>query len=308
MSVERETFPGLLAAGARVSGHVDDAYWRDMGTPADLVHGSADLVRGVAPSDALPGPDRGGVAAGRGRGRAEARMFGGSTVGRGARIGPGARVDGRNGVRRGRDRPGRGRRARRDRRRAPGSGTAPWSIDSVIGDRAVVGEHCELRAGVRVWPDVVLPAARGALLHRRVTGAAISGPRWSGPASGGPAYRLDLSGVLAPLRRGRGDPTFRSAGQGAAVGAPAPPRTAPAHAAAAPAGRRHRGRRTAWGPGAEWALAGLPGLLGARRPAGGVRARTTRWSPTRSGGCRACGSAPPGGCGTCCCPRCWSRR
>ena len=58
VSVERETFPGLLAAGARVSGHVDDAYWRDMGTPLDLVHGSADLVRGVAPSAALPGPDR----------------------------------------------------------------------------------------------------------------------------------------------------------------------------------------------------------------------------------------------------------
>ena len=56
VSVERETFPELLAAGARVSGHVDTAYWRDMGTPADLVHGSADLVRGVAPSAALPGP------------------------------------------------------------------------------------------------------------------------------------------------------------------------------------------------------------------------------------------------------------
>ena len=50
VSVERETFPGLLASGARVSGHVDVAYWRDMGTPMDLVRGSADLVRGVAPS------------------------------------------------------------------------------------------------------------------------------------------------------------------------------------------------------------------------------------------------------------------
>ena len=56
VSVERETFPGLLSPGARVSGHVDVAYWRDMGTPVDLVRGSADLVRGVAPSAALPGP------------------------------------------------------------------------------------------------------------------------------------------------------------------------------------------------------------------------------------------------------------
>ena len=47
VSVERETFPGLLEAGARVSGHVDAAYWRDLGTPLDLVKGSADLVRGV---------------------------------------------------------------------------------------------------------------------------------------------------------------------------------------------------------------------------------------------------------------------
>ena len=66
VSVERETFPGLLASGARVSGHVDVAYWRDMGTPMDLVRGSADLVRGVAPSAALPGPT-GRVADPRGR-------------------------------------------------------------------------------------------------------------------------------------------------------------------------------------------------------------------------------------------------
>ena len=66
VSVERETFPGLLASGARVSGHVDVAYWRDMGTPMDLVRGSADLVRGVAPSAALPGPT-GRVAGPRGR-------------------------------------------------------------------------------------------------------------------------------------------------------------------------------------------------------------------------------------------------
>jgi mannose-1-phosphate guanylyltransferase len=29
--------------------------------------------------------------------------------------------------------------------------------DAVIGDRAVVGAHCELRHGMRIWPDVVLP-------------------------------------------------------------------------------------------------------------------------------------------------------
>ena len=58
VSVEREVFPALLAEDARVYGHVDAAYWRDMGTPEDFVRGSADLVRGIAPSPALDGPAR----------------------------------------------------------------------------------------------------------------------------------------------------------------------------------------------------------------------------------------------------------
>ena len=54
VSVERETFPGLLRAGARVFGHVDRSYWLDLGTPAAFVQGSTDLVAGVAPTAALP--------------------------------------------------------------------------------------------------------------------------------------------------------------------------------------------------------------------------------------------------------------
>ncbi|WP_280431070.1 nucleotidyltransferase family protein, partial [Nocardia brasiliensis] len=54
VSVEREVFPSLLAEGARVQGHVDSSYWRDMGTPEDFVRGSADLVRGIAPSPPHP--------------------------------------------------------------------------------------------------------------------------------------------------------------------------------------------------------------------------------------------------------------
>ena len=60
VSVERETFPGLVADGALVVGYVENAYWRDVGTPAALVAASRDLVLGVAPS---PGrrPGEGGV-------------------------------------------------------------------------------------------------------------------------------------------------------------------------------------------------------------------------------------------------------
>ncbi|WP_034240033.1 mannose-1-phosphate guanylyltransferase, partial [Saccharomonospora iraqiensis] len=56
VSVERETFPGLLAEGRHVQGFVDDSYWLDVGTPEAFVRGSADLVRGLAPTAALPGP------------------------------------------------------------------------------------------------------------------------------------------------------------------------------------------------------------------------------------------------------------
>src|SRR6476661_8584029 len=55
LSLEREVFPGLLSDGLRVCGYVDSTYWRDMGTPDDFVRGSADLVRGIAPSPALGG-------------------------------------------------------------------------------------------------------------------------------------------------------------------------------------------------------------------------------------------------------------
>ena len=156
VSVERETFPGLLKAGARVSGHVDNAYWRDMGSPADLVHGSADLVRGVAPSAALPGPTGEALVLDGAEIAADALVFGGSTVGRGVTVGAGARVDGSM--------------------LFDGAVVAPGAVveqsmvgagarieegatlrDTVVGDRAVVGAHCELRRGMRVWPDIVLP-------------------------------------------------------------------------------------------------------------------------------------------------------
>jgi mannose-1-phosphate guanylyltransferase len=156
VSVERETFPGLLESGARVSGHVDNAYWRDMGTPLDLVHGSADLVRGVAPSDALPGPIGEVLVLPGARIDPSARVFGGTTVGRNVTIGKGARVEGSMLF--------DGAVVEDDARLVyavvgTGGRVEEGAVvhDTVIGDRAVVGAHCELRRGMRVWPDVVLP-------------------------------------------------------------------------------------------------------------------------------------------------------
>ena len=56
VSVERETFPGLLAAQVRIQGFLDDAYWLDLGSPAAYVTGSADLVTGVMWTSAVPAP------------------------------------------------------------------------------------------------------------------------------------------------------------------------------------------------------------------------------------------------------------
>ncbi len=157
VSVERETFPGLLAAGVRVQAHVDGAYWRDVGTPADLVLGSADLVRGVAPSAALPGPTGERLVLPGSEVAADAVVFGGSTVGVGCFVGSGARLDGAlmfDGATVGGgavvERSVLGRDARVEE--------AAVVQDAVIGDGAVVGARCELRAGMRIWPGVTLPA------------------------------------------------------------------------------------------------------------------------------------------------------
>jgi mannose-1-phosphate guanylyltransferase len=156
VSVERETFPELLSAGAQVFGHVDNAYWRDMGTPADLIHGSADLVRGVAPSAALPGPTGESLVLEGAEVDDSALVFGGTTVGRGVRIGAGARVEGAmlfdgavvgDGAVVEHAVIGAGARVEE----------GALVNDTVVGDRAVVGAHCELRRGLRIWPDVVLP-------------------------------------------------------------------------------------------------------------------------------------------------------
>lgn len=155
VSVERETFPGLLAAGAHLAGHVDSTYWRDLGRPSDFVAGSADLVRGRAPSPALPGPTGEALVLDGARIDASARLSGGATVGRDCVIGAGAVVAGSvlfDGAV-----VGAGAVVRRS---AVGFGARLGDDavveDAVIGDRAVIGARVELLAGARVWPDVVL--------------------------------------------------------------------------------------------------------------------------------------------------------
>lgn len=156
VSVEREVFPALLSDGVRICGYVDSTYWRDMGTPEDFVRGSADLVRGLAPSPALGGHrgeqlvhDGASVAPG-------AVLIGGTVVGRGAEIGPGVRLDGAvifDGVR-----VDAGCVIERSII-GHGAHIGPRALirDGVIGDGANIGARCELLRGARVWPGVQIP-------------------------------------------------------------------------------------------------------------------------------------------------------
>ncbi len=59
VSVERETFPGLIESGQLVMGYHESAYWLDVGTPQTFVRGSCDLVLGRLPGPAVPVSPRG---------------------------------------------------------------------------------------------------------------------------------------------------------------------------------------------------------------------------------------------------------
>jgi mannose-1-phosphate guanylyltransferase len=156
VSVERETFPGLLAAGALIAGYVDSTYWRDLGKPSDFVAGSADLVRGLAPTAALPGPVGDRLVLPGAQLSQDATVVGGSTVGAGCSVGAGAVIDGS--VLFDGSRIADGAVVRRS---IVGAGATVGSdtqlTDAVIGDRARLGAGIELLGGARVWPDMQLP-------------------------------------------------------------------------------------------------------------------------------------------------------
>ncbi|MFE7841955.1 sugar phosphate nucleotidyltransferase [Streptomyces sp. NPDC057474] len=156
VSVERETFPGLLAAGAHLQGMVDSTYWLDLGTPAAFVRGSADLVLGRAPSPAVPGRCGDRLVLPTARVAGDAKLTGGTVVGEGAFVGEGAHVFGSTVLAGAVVEPGAvitdsliGARAR--------IGERSILTGTVVGDGAIIGADNELRAGVRVWCDAQIP-------------------------------------------------------------------------------------------------------------------------------------------------------
>lgn len=155
VSVERETFPELVAAGARVQGHVESAYWLDLGTPAAYVAGSADLVTGRAPSPALPGPVGESLVLPGAEVATDAVLTCGTAVGAGCVVGPRAIVEKSvllDGATVAPDAVIR--RSVVGRGSSVGAGTV--LDEAVLGDDVRVGAGNELRAGVRLFPGAVL--------------------------------------------------------------------------------------------------------------------------------------------------------
>lgn len=81
VSVERETFPALVAEHRPIFGYHEQAYWLDVGTPAALFKGSRDLVVGDfhVMADCVIAPD--------------AKITGGTSIGARCQIGAGATID-----------------------------------------------------------------------------------------------------------------------------------------------------------------------------------------------------------------------
>jgi mannose-1-phosphate guanylyltransferase len=156
VSVERETFPGLLEAKAIMLGYVDNSYWLDVGTPRAFVQGSADVVRGVVASPALAGPPGESLIHPDATVHPSAVVSGGAVIGPRCHVESGATVHasvlsdgvtvgsaalvgfsliGRRAV--------IGRRSRLN--------------DVVVGEGARVGDSNELGHGIRIWTDAMIP-------------------------------------------------------------------------------------------------------------------------------------------------------
>ncbi len=129
VSIERETFPGLLRDGVPFYGWVSENYWLDIGNPAKYRQGQLDLMAGRIAIDAAPPGDRpdGLRIAPGARVSADATLAGPCVIGAGTRVEAGARV---------------------------GPNTV-LGCDCVIGPRARV-EGAILWDAVTVGPDAIL--------------------------------------------------------------------------------------------------------------------------------------------------------
>jgi mannose-1-phosphate guanylyltransferase len=156
VSVERETFPALLEAHEMIVGYVDNSYWLDVGTPRAFVQGSADIVRGIVASPALPGPTGESLIHPEASVHPSAVISGGSVIGARAQVDGGATVH---------------CSVVADGVHVSGGAVVAFSMIGrraivgrrsklntvVVGEGASIGEANELANGIRIWTDAVIP-------------------------------------------------------------------------------------------------------------------------------------------------------
>ncbi len=139
VSIERETFPGLLCDRVPFFGWVSSNYWLDIGNPAKYRQGQLDLLAGKVATDVKPAGS----------------TAGGRSVARDVHIAPDATVT------------------------APcviGAGTRLES-GSRVGPNAVLGAHCTVGSGALIegailWDHVSVGA--GAVLRDCITGSNVT--------------------------------------------------------------------------------------------------------------------------------------
>jgi mannose-1-phosphate guanylyltransferase len=149
VSVERETFPDLVEKGRMVVGYLENAYWRDVGTPEALVAASKDLVLGAVASPAMEAEPGGAQVSPAAKVADSATVNGGSLVADGVIVGDGAVVSGsvlmagvivESGA------------VIEDSVLGPGSvvGADARLVEVTVGDDALIGAGVHLGAGTRV--------------------------------------------------------------------------------------------------------------------------------------------------------------
>jgi mannose-1-phosphate guanylyltransferase len=138
VSIERETFPGLLAADGKLFAMPSPGYWLDIGTPVKYLQANADVLTGRISGD--PSNQGGQALLGPGSSVAADADVTGSVIGPAARVGERARVI-RSVL-------------------LEGARVAPAAevIDSVIGAGAVVGSGAVVSELSIVGPGAEVPA------------------------------------------------------------------------------------------------------------------------------------------------------
>ena len=138
-----------------VIGVVDDGYWLDLGTPLAFAKGSADLVRGIAPSPLLTGRTGEALIEPSAKVDSSALISGGTYIGHNAIVGAGAIITG----------------SVIFPEVEVGSGTQITNsivstaakisneckiVDTVIAERAQIGVGAELDPGTLIYPDTIV--------------------------------------------------------------------------------------------------------------------------------------------------------